>query len=312
MYINLFMLLFLSDPPFRSNNNSAETGVDPVYNHLVNNILTNGVARGDRTGTGTLSIFGAQLRFSLRDNKFPLLTTKRVFFRGVVEELLWFIRGSTNAKELQARDVHIWDKNSSREYLDLIGLYNRTEGDLGAVYGFLWRHYGADYVNCNTDYTGQGIDQLLNIIELIKNRPEDRRLLMCVWSPKDLSGAALPPCCVMIQFYVSQSELSCQVYQRSADIGLGLPFNIASYALLTCLIAHVTGLRPGDLVHTLGDAHIYSTHEKQLKLQIQRQPRSCPKLFIKGDVQNILDFTSENFTIVGYDPHPTLEMPMAV
>ena len=203
-----------------------------------------GNKREDRTGTGTLSLFGAQMRFSLRDGVFPLLTTKKVFYRGIAEELFWFIRGSTNAKELQEKNVRIWDGNSSREFLDSCGFTNREEGDLGPVYGFQWRHFGAEYVDMHADYEGKGVDQLSEVINRIKTKPSDRRIIMCAWNPADLNKMALPPCHCLVQFYVADGELSCQLYQRSADMGLGVPFNIASYALLTAMIAHVCDLVP--------------------------------------------------------------------
>ncbi|KAF2583847.1 hypothetical protein F2Q70_00033956 [Brassica cretica] len=194
------------------------------------------------------------MTFNLR-RSFPLLTTKRVFWRGVVEELLWFISGSTNAKLLQEKGIHIWDGNASREYLDGIGLTEREEGDLGPVYGFQWRHFGAKYTDMHADYTGQGFDQLLDVINKIKNNPDDRRIIMSAWNPSDLKAMALPPCHMFAQFYVANGELSCQMYQRSADMGLGVPFNIASYSLLTCILAHVCDLVPGDFIHVIGDAH---------------------------------------------------------
>lgn len=227
-----------------------------------------GKKRSDRTGVGTVSIFGAQMRFDLRNDIFPLLTTKRVFWRAVLEELLWFIKGSTNAKELQDKNVHIWDGNSTREFLDKNGFHDREEGDLGPVYGFQWRHFGAEYKTCHDDYTGKGIDQLNEIIERIRNNPNDRRIIMSAWNVTDIPKMALPPCHCFVQFYVADGELSCQLYQRSADMGLGVPFNIASYALLTYMIAHVTGLKPGDFIHTLGDAHVYLTHIEPLKEQV--------------------------------------------
>lgn len=282
------------------------------YLNLITQILTTGNKRNDRTGTGTMSLFGRQMRFSLRENKFPLLTTKQLFYRGIVEELLWFIRGSTNAKELQEKNVHIWDQNSSREYLDSLGLTDRETGDLGPVYGFQWRHFGASYVNMHMDYTGQGIDQLTNIIETIQSNPESRRIIMCAWNPKDLSAMALPPCHCLIQFYVNNNELSCHVYQRSADIGLGIPFNIASYALLTIMIAHVTGLKPGDIIISLGDVHLYLNHVEPLLIQSKRIPNPFPQLIIKNTIKNINDFTFEDFDIVNYKPHPKIQMKMAV
>lgn len=282
------------------------------YLDLIKKIIDTGSKRGDRTGTGTISLFGAQMRFSLRDNQFPLLTTKKVFYRGIAEELFWFIRGSTNAKELQDKNVRIWDGNSSREYLDSIGLNSREVGDLGPVYGFQWRHFGAKYLDMHTDYSGQGIDQLAKVIETIKTRPTDRRMLMCSWNPVDLPAMALPPCHCLVQFYVADGELSCQLYQRSADIGLGVPFNIASYALLTVMIAHVTGLKPGDFVHTLGDAHVYSNHVSALKEQCDRDPRPFPTIHIKRKVDNIEEFNFEDFEVRDYNPHPKIAMEMAV
>lgn len=279
------------------------------YLNLVKHIIKNGNVREDRTGTGTLSIFGAQLKFSLRDNTFPLLTTKPVFYRGIAEELFWFIRGSTNAKELQDKNVRIWDGNSSRKYLDSIGLTHREVGDLGPVYGFQWRHFGAQYVDMHTDYTGQGIDQLINVIETIKNRPEDRRIIICAWNPADLSKMALPPCHCLVQFYVANGELSCQLYQRSADMGLGIPFNIASYALLTVMISHVVNLRPGDFVHTLGDAHVYNNHVNALKIQCKITTQPFPKIHIKRKIE---DFTFDDFEMVNYNPHPKIIMEMSI
>lgn len=281
------------------------------YLNLIKHILQNGQEKGDRTGTGVKSVFGAQVRYSLRD-QFPLLTTKRVFWKGILEELLWFIKGSTNAKELSEKGVKIWDANGSRTFLDNLGFTEREEGDLGPVYGFQWRHFGADYKNMHTDYTGQGIDQLQNIIDTIKKNPEDRRIIMCAWNPKDLPLMALPPCHALCQFYVCDGELSCQLYQRSADMGLGVPFNIASYALLTYMIAHITGLKPGDFVHTLGDAHVYINHIEPLKEQLQREIRPFPKLKIHRKVENIDDFRAEDFEIYDYNPHPSIKMQMAV
>lgn len=252
------------------------------------------------------------MRYSLRDGVFPLLTTKKTFYRGIAEELFWFIRGSTNAKELQEKNVRIWDGNSSREYLDSLGLQHREVGDLGPVYGFQWRHFGAEYVDMHKDYSGKGIDQLANVINTIKNKPEDRRIIMCAWNPADLSLMALPPCHCLVQFYVANGELSCQLYQRSADMGLGVPFNIASYALLTVMIAHVTGLQPGEFIHTLGDAHVYSNHVEALQEQLQRAPRPFPTIRVKRKVENIEDFKFDDFEVTGYDPHPSISMKMAV
>ncbi|XP_016887026.1 thymidylate synthase isoform X1 [Cynoglossus semilaevis] len=320
------------------------------YLDLIKYILVNGKSKGDRTGTGVISVFGAQSRYSLRD-QFPLLTTKKVFWKGILEELLWFIKvksftetfqivhiivfwhlyftticlfnlkkmccvclsqGSTNAKELSEKGVKIWDANGSRAFLDKLGFTDREEGDLGPVYGFQWRHFGAEYKDMHTDYTGQGVDQLKNVIDTIKNNPEDRRIIMCAWNPKDLPLMALPPCHAICQFYVCDGELSCQLYQRSADMGLGVPFNIASYALLTYMIAHITGLKPGDFVHTLGDAHVYINHIQPLEVQMQREIRPFPKLKILRKVENIDDFRAEDFEICHYNPHPVIKLQMAV
>ncbi|CAM9458593.1 unnamed protein product, partial [Ectocarpus fasciculatus] len=282
------------------------------YLDAVANILKNGVVRSDRTGTGTISLFGMQMRFSLRDNVFPLLTTKRVFWRGLAEELLWFVKGSTNANELAAKDIHIWDGNGSREFLDKRGLIDRAEGDLGPVYGFQWRHFGAKYTNFDEDYSGTGIDQLKQCIDKIKNTPEDRRIIMTAWNPADLDKMALPPCHMFVQFYVANGELSCQMYQRSADMGLGVPFNIASYSLLTRMVAQVCGLKPGDFVHCIGDAHVYLNHVDSLTEQITRSPTAFPKLTIDSDVVDIDGFHYDNFHVDGYRPQGAIKMKMAV
>ncbi|TDG97413.1 hypothetical protein EPR50_G00225590 [Perca flavescens] len=281
------------------------------YLDQIEYIMQHGRRKGDRTGTGVISVFGAQARYSLRD-QFPLLTTKRVFWKGILEELLWFIKGSTNAKELSEKGVKIWEANGSRNFLDNLGFTEREEGDLGPVYGFQWRHFGAEYTNMHADYTGQGVDQLQKVIDTINKNPEDRRIIMCAWNPKDLPLMALPPCHALCQFYVCDGELSCQLYQRSGDMGLGVPFNIASYALLTYMIAHITGLKPGDFVHTLGDAHIYVNHIEPLKVQLQREIRPFPKLKILRKVESINDFRAEDFEICDYNPHPTIKMQMAV
>lgn len=251
------------------------------------------------------------MRFNLR-GQFPLLTTKQVFWRGVAEELLWFIKGSTDARLLQQKNVRIWDGNSTREFLDAAGFKHRQVGDLGPVYGFQWRHYGAKYGTCNDDYSGVGIDQLRGIIERIKTNPTDRRIIMTAWNPSQLSEMALPPCHCLVQFYVDNGELSCQLYQRSADMGLGVPFNIASYALLTYMIAHVTNLKPGDFIHSLGDTHIYMNHIKPLREQLGRKPRPFPQLSITRRVTDIDDFKFEDFNIIGYNPYPNIKMEMAV
>jgi len=282
------------------------------YLEIIEDILEHGNQKSDRTGTGTKSVFGRQMRFSLRDGTFPLLTTKKTFYRGIAEELFWFIRGSTNAIELKEKKVMIWEGNSSREFLDSVGLSHREVGDLGPVYGFQWRHFGAEYSDMHADYSGQGVDQLAEVIHKIKNKPDDRRIIMCAWNPKDIPRMALPPCHCLVQFYVANSELSCQLYQRSADMGLGVPFNIASYALLTHMIAHVTDLKPGEFVHTLGDTHVYLNHVEPLKEQLTRDPKPFPKIVIKRKVENIEDFTIDDFEVQGYDPHPKITMEMAV
>ncbi|XP_045480465.1 thymidylate synthase-like isoform X1 [Harmonia axyridis] len=300
------------------NENKIKNGFHKIEDHEeyqylnhIKNILNKGVKKSDRTGVGTLSIFGAQMRYTLNES-FPLLTTKRVFWRAVVEELLWFIRGSTNALKLREKNVNIWDANSTREYLDSIGLPHRVEGDLGPVYGFQWRHFGAEYKDMYSDYTGQGIDQLMKIIETLRSNPNDRRMIMCSWNPIDLPKMALPPCHCLVQFYVANGELSCLLYQRSADMGLGVPFNIASYALLTNIIAHITDLKPGEFIHSMGDSHVYLNHIEALKVQLQREPRPFPTLKIKRKVEKIEDFTFDDFELINYKPHPKINMVMAV
>ena len=291
---------------------SAERHEEYQYLDLVRDVLQNGVQRGDRTGTGTLSTFGRTMRFSLRDNAMPLLTTKRTFWRGVAEELLWFISGDTSAKTLQDKNIHIWDGNGSREYLDSIGLTDREEGDLGPVYGFQWRHFGANYKTMHDDYTGQGVDQLSKLIETIKTNPNDRRMVLSAWNPAAFHLMALPPCHMFAQFYVANGELSCQMYQRSADMGLGVPFNIASYSLLTHMLAHCTGLKAGEFIHVIGDCHVYTNHVEPLKEQLTREPRPFPKLHIKTANTDIDKFSYEDFEIVGYNPHKSIKMKMAV
>jgi len=290
----------------------STTHEEKQYLNLIKDIIDRGVERADRTGVGTISTFGAQMRFSLRGDAFPLLTTKKVFWRGVVEELLWFMRGETNAKTLSAKGVKIWDANGSREFLDSRGLTHREEGDLGPVYGFQWRHFGAQYKDIHTNYDGMGVDQLQDCIKKIKTDPTDRRIIMSAWNPTALPDMALPPCHMFCQFYVAKGELSCLMYQRSCDMGLGVPFNIASYALLTKIIAHVCNLKPGDFVHTLGDAHVYLNHVDALKQQLTREPRPFPKLFVKTTNTDINSFKFEDFELEGYNPHPPIKMEMAV
>ncbi|GJN01134.1 hypothetical protein PR202_ga18374 [Eleusine coracana subsp. coracana] len=259
------------------------------YLNLVEDIIRTGAQKNDRTGTGTLSKFGCQMRFNLRKN-FPLLTTK----------------------VLQEKGIRIWDGNASREYLDSVGLAHREEGDLGPVYGFQWRHFGAEYTDMHADYTGKGFDQLMDVIDKIKNNPDDRRIIMSAWNPSDLKKMALPPCHMFAQFFVENGELSCQMYQRSADMGLGVPFNIASYSLLTYMIAQVCDLSPGDFVHVIGDAHVYRTHVRALEEQIQKIPKPFPILKINPTKKDIDSFLASDFKLEGYDPHQKIEMKMAI
>lgn len=303
------------------------------YLDLIRDILERGEHRPDRTGTGTLSLFAPpQLRFSLKDNTFPLLTTKKVFTKAIFHELLWFVKGSTNGNELSNIGVKIWQGNGSREYLDSIGLSHRAEGDLGPVYGFQWRHFGAEYVDCHTDYTGQGFDQLTECINKLKTSPYDRRIILSAWNPADLKKMALPPCHMFCQFYVSfphaptdivhtpenhgRGTLSCLLYQRSCDMGLGVPFNIASYALLTRMVADVSGLDAGELIHTMGDAHVYKDHVEALRVQIERAPKPFPRLIIRptedGSERTIDDFLYDDFAIEGYESWPAVQMKMSV
>lgn len=294
-----------------------------------------------RTGTGTYSIFApSQLKFALSRPSpnpsdepipvLPLLTTKRVFLRAVIAELLWFIAGSTSSKPLSEQGIKIWDGNGSREFLDKNGLGHREEGDLGPVYGFQWRHFGADYTDAHADYTGQGVDQLADVIDKLRNRPYDRRIILSAWNPADLTKMALPPCHMFAQFYVSfarpghtqqdhtdgqrpRGSLHCILYQRSCDMGLGVPFNIASYALLTHMLAHVCDLTPGSLTHTMGDAHIYLDHIEALKVQLEREPRDFPDLEIKRQKGGSIDgWEVGEFEVKGYNPHKTIAMKMSV
>lgn len=301
---------------------NAENKAEQAYLDLCKRIIDEGEFRPDRTGTGTKSIFAPpQLRFDLSNDSFPLLTTKRVFLKGIIHELLWFVAACTDAKKLSEKGVRIWEGNGSREFLDKVGLVNNREGDLGPVYGFQWRHFGAEYKTCEDDYTGQGVDQLQEVIKRLKTNPYDRRIIMSAWNPKDFPKMALPPCHVFCQFYVSFPEnskpkLSCLLYQRSCDIGLGVPFNIASYALLTRMIAHVVDMDCGEFIHTMGDAHVYLNHIDALKTQIERTPTEFPKLQIKADrlaeIKTIDDFKFEDFEIIGYKPQKSIEMAMSV
>jgi len=261
------------------------------YLDLLRHVRSHGKFKADRTGTGTYSVFGAQARFNLR-NSFPLLTTKKVHTRSIFYELLWFLRGDTNIQYLKDNGVSIWN-----EWAD-------ANGNLGRVYGAQW----CDWRTAD----GRSIHQLDQVIQQIKTRPDSRRLIVSAWNPGEIEGMALPPCHTLFQFYVSEGELSCQLYQRSADIFLGVPFNIASYALLTCMIAQVCDLKPGDFVHTFGDLHLYSNHLEQADLQLSRTPRALPQLKLNPAVKNIHDFKFEDFELVGYDPHPAIKAPVAV
>ena len=261
------------------------------YLDLVQHILDHGAKKTDRTGTGTLSVFGYQLRFDLGAG-FPLLTTKKLHLRSIIYELLWFLRGETNVKFLQENKVTIWD-----EWAD-------ANGDLGPVYGYQWRSWpSAD---------GRHIDQITNVIEDIKRTPDSRRLVVSAWNVGELDKMALQPCHALFQFYVADGRLSCQMYQRSADVFLGVPFNIASYALLTMRVAQVTGLAPGDFVHTLGDAHLYANHLEQAREQLTRAPRPLPTMRLNPEVTSIFDFKFSDFTLESYDPHPSIKAPIAV
>lgn len=282
------------------------------YLELVADVMHANQARNDRTGVGTLSLFGKMLKFDLEEG-FPLLTTKKMFFTGVREELLWILRGCTDAKVLSAKGVSIWDANGSREFLDNLGFTNRREGDLGPVYGFQMRHSGAEYKTCDDDYTGQGVDQIANLIDGLKKNPTSRRHFVSLWNPSDLHLMVLPPCHLAFQFYVdNDGRLSCCMNQRSCDLGLGIPFNIASYALLTHLVAHVCGYKVGELTMFLGDVHVYSNHVDALFEQITRDPKEMPKLVIDAKDISIDEFTAEHIHLVGYKSHPAIKMEMAV
>ncbi|MDD2195565.1 MAG: thymidylate synthase [Bacteroidales bacterium] len=261
------------------------------YLDLLDNILDNGAEKGDRTGTGTISLFGYQMRFDLSQG-FPMLTTKKLHIKSIIYELLWFLKGDTNIKYLNDNGVRIWN-----EWAD-------EQGNLGPVYGHQWRSWPtAD---------GGKVDQISQVVNSLKNNPDSRRHLVCAWNVGEIDSMALPPCHILYQFYVANGKLSCQLFQRSADVFLGVPFNIASYALLTLMMAQVTGLQPGDFVHTFGDVHIYKNHIEQVKLQLTREPRQLPKMVINPEVKSIFDFVYDDFTLEGYDPHPHIKGKVAV
>lgn len=295
------------------------------YLDLLRAIRDNGTVKGDRTGTGTKSIFGYQMRFNLADG-FPLLTTKKVFTKGIIHELLWFLKGDTNISYLVDNDVHIWDNDAYRFYgerceaagieplarEEFLKRASRAEespiegyryGDLGSVYGAQWRSWGAP--------DGRTIDQIEEVIRTIQKNPNSRRMLVSAWNVADVEGMALPPCHVMFQFYVAEGRLSCQLYQRSADTFLGVPFNIASYALLTHIIAQICGLQAGEFIHTLGDTHLYLNHFDQVEEQLSREPRPLPRLRLNPEVRSIADLRYEDIEILDYNPHPTIKAPMS-
>jgi len=262
-----------------------------TYLNLLQHVLDHGVRKDDRTGTGTLSVFGYQMRFDLAAG-FPVLTTKKLHLRSIIHELLWFLRGDTNIRYLRENGVSIWD-----EWAD-------DNGDLGPVYGAQWRRWPTA--------NGRSIDQIADVIDQIRNKPDSRRLIVSAWNPADVPHMALPPCHALFQFYVADGKLSCQLYQRSADIFLGVPFNIASYALLTLMVAHVTGYRPGEFIHTLGDAHLYSNHLEQAREQLGRHPRPLPTMRLNPARTVIDDFVFDDFELLNYDPHPAIKAPVAV
>ena len=293
------------------------------YLELLDKICRDGVVRGDRTGTGTKGIFGYQMRFDLSEG-FPLVTTKKLFLKGVIYELLWFLRGDTNIKYLVDNGVHIWDSDAFRYYNELcikhgvlpvdmdtflsaVGVESPIEGyrfgDLNNVYGYQWRSWP----------TGDGgaIDQIKRVIETIKTNPNSRRMIVSAWNVADVDSMALPPCHTMFQFFVADGKLSCQMYQRSGDTFLGVPFNIASYALLTMMIAKECGLEAGEFIHTLGDAHLYLNHQEQAEEQLSREPRKLPKMHLNPAVESIFDYKYEDFTLEGYDPHPAIKAPLS-
>ncbi|MBK8226074.1 MAG: thymidylate synthase [Flavobacteriales bacterium] len=261
------------------------------YHSLLSHILAHGAQKHDRTGTGTLSCFGYQMRFDLNDG-FPLVTTKKLHVKSIIHELLWFLAGDTNIKYLQENGVKIWD-----EWAD-------AEGNLGPVYGYQWRSWHAP--------DDRVIDQIANLVESIKKNPDSRRLIVSAWNPADVDRMALPPCHALFQFYVADGKLSCQLYQRSADVFLGVPFNIASYALLTLMVAQVCGLEPGEFVHSFGDVHLYNNHIEQAKLQLSREPRALPRMELDPTVTDLFAFRFEHFTLKDYDPHPHIKAEVAV
>jgi thymidylate synthase len=278
-----------------------------VYHDLLRLILERGRERTDRTGTGTLGIFGHQMRFDLREG-FPLITTKKLHLKSILVELLWFLRGDTHVKPLQDAGVRIWNEWATAGQTARFG---RAEGDLGPIYGHQWRNFGATLREDGT-YASDGVDQIARLLRELDQNPSSRRLIVTGWNPHEADRVALPPCHTLFQFYVQDGELSCQLYQRSADVFLGVPFNIASYALLTLMIAHVKGLRPGEFVHTLGDAHLYKNHLEQAKLQLTREPRPLPRMHIARKTTDLFELKYEDFVLEGYDPHPHIAAEVSV
>lgn len=277
------------------------------YLDLLRHVLDNGTQKSDRTGTGTLSVFGYQMRFNLNDG-FPLLTTKKLSTRSITHELFWFLRGETTIDYLRENKVTIWDEWATPQQT---GRFGRKEGDFGPIYGHQWRNFGATLLPDGT-YANDGVDQIQWVLDEIKRNPDSRRLIVTGWNPKEQNTVTLPPCHTLFQFYIARGRLSCQLYQRSADIFLGVPFNIASYSLLTHMMAQVSGLGVGDFVHTIGDAHLYSNHLDQANEQLSRDPRPLPQLRLNPAINNLWDFKIEDIEIFNYDPHPSIKAPIAV
>jgi thymidylate synthase len=278
-----------------------------AYLDLLQTLLDRGHDRTDRTGTGTLGLFGHQLRFDLQDG-FPLLTTKRLHLRSIIHELLWFVRGETRVDSLQANDVTIWNEWATPEQCARFG---RQPGDLGPVYGHQWRNFGAT-AQPDGSYAADGVDQLRRLVQELRDNPNSRRLIVTGWNPREADQVALPPCHTLFQFYVQGGKLSCQLYQRSADVFLGVPFNIASYALLTLMIAQVTDLQPGEFIHTFGDVHLYKNHVDQAHLQLRRTPRPLPRMQLDPSVKDLFAFEYESFRLEGYDPYPGIKAEVSV
>ena len=287
--------------------NNKQRKNEQAYLDLLRLVLTEGTEKGDRTGTGTLSHFGAQLRFNLADG-FPLLTTKKVHFKSIVYELFWFLSGSTHVDYLQANGVRIWNEWSTAEQT---ARFNRHAGDLGPVYGHQWRNYGASQRE-DGSYNNDGVDQITQVIEQIKTNPNSRRLIVSGWNPSEADQVALPPCHTLFQFFVADNKLSCQLYQRSADFFLGVPFNIASYALLTHMVAQVCGLEVGEFIWTGGDCHIYQNHREQVELQLTRELYKLPTLTLNPDVKDIFAFKYEDISVDDYESHPAIKAKVAV